>query len=533
MKSMNSKKPIQWIGVTLLGLTLASTAVFSPALRAQTITGTNSIALTDFDVNVPGWDYGYFYSWGWPPSGQYTNGTYLVDRFYDDSAHGGTLCMNYQFTTSPFHDLVTSDPGAGYGTGFGGPQMGWGYDPSVFNNLQATNYLFEFDARVDGLASGMTTANCEMQCQITGSGGSPSYLQKNLSFNPGSNWTHFSFTLDDGGFGNGTTWESFTNNFANIVEIRFNVNLHMPDPQFGWDDYNAVLLDNLRLDVRQFSGPPPPPPPTVPFTILDWNMDDKPLWYTFGGYNWSQNSFLPTFDYYHAPDLNSYGVGGSTAWWLSMDNSALGPPNTPQWAGGGTGGGGPVDFSQFTDNDPSRYIVSWDARVAGLAPDVTNTTVALQLFMDSPRGNVQINYAVPVESNWVHSAVSFNSGSWDTGGGHLPKASFSTNFNTYTALHLQWQIENAQAASWGYDTDNLIAVDNIKVTHVVVGCPPLRIFTATNNVIVTWAQPSSGTAKLLSGNTVSRVTNDVVGATSPYVIPIASAPKYFRTQWVP
>ena len=64
---------------------------------------------------------------------------------------------------------------------------------------------------------------------------------------------------------------------------------------------------------------------------------------------------------------------------------------------------------------------------------MTNTTVALQLFMDSPRGNVQLNFPVQAQSNWVHTAASFNSASWDTGGGHLPKASFATNYNTYTA----------------------------------------------------------------------------------------------------
>jgi hypothetical protein len=530
---MKYNKLLSRLPSALLSLTLACAFGVTKPVHAQPITGTNIIAITDFDVNTPGWDYGYFYSWGWDAGGQYTNGSWLVNHFYDDSAHGGTICIRYQFTNSPLYDLITTNPGAGYGTGFGAPQMGWGYDPSVFDNIYQTNYMFEFDARAEGLADGQTTGNCQMQCQITDFGGSPTYLQKNLNFNPGSNWTHFAFTFDDGDFGAGTSWQNFTNNFLNCNEVRFNVDMFMPNPQFGWDDYNVVLLDNLQLSVREFSGPPPPPPPTVPITIVDWNMDDKPIWYTYGPYNWSQNTYLPTFDCFHNTGPNTLGVGGSTAWWISMDNTTLAAPNTPQWAGGGTGGGGPVDFSQFTDNDPNRYIVSFDARVEGLVPDATNTTVALQLFMDSPNGNVQLNFPVPAQSNWVHTAASFNSANWDTGGGHLPKASFSTNFNTYTALRMQWQIENATSPDWGFDNDNLIAVDNIKVVHQVLACAPLTIVAQTNHLIVTWAQPDNGTAVLQSANALSGPFVDVSGATSPYVTPVTTAPKYFRTHWVP
>jgi hypothetical protein len=242
----------------------------------------------------------------------------------------------------------------------------------------------------------------------------------------------------------------------------------------------------------------------------------------------------------NGPTANTLGAGGSSGWWIGMDNSTLAPPNTPQWAGGGTGGGGPVDFSKFTDNELKRYIVSFDARVEGLDdvnyPDVTNTTVALQLFMDSTNGNVRLDFPVPADSNWVHTAINFNSASWNTEAGRLPKSSFSTNYNTYTEIRTQWQIENATSANWGYDADNLIAIDNIKVVHEVIGCPPLTITTTGSDEIVSWAQPNTGTAKLQSANSVTGTWSDVlVGgnpATSPYTSAIANAPKYYRTQWI-
>jgi len=364
------------------------------------------------------------------------------------------------------------------------------------------------------------------------------YLQKNYGVSVGSNWTHFAFTFDDGTFGGGSSWASFSNNLAIIAEVRFNVNLHEPYYQFGWDDYNVVLIDNMQLAVRQFAGPPPPTPPTVPLTIFEWNMDDKPLTYTWGTYNWSADTnnpqiYIPTYTYSATTsEMAGYGVGGSNGWWLQMDNSTLAPPNTPAWAGGNTGGGGPVDLSHFTDNLLKSYVLECDVRVEGLAPDASVGVVDIPLSMDSPRGNVRLEFSSPGGSNWVHSAVDFSQANWNTGDGRLPKSSFATNYNTYTSIAIELQLNSApNGAMWEFDTNNRVVVDNIKLVHYVAACPPLTIFTATNNVIVTWDAPSTGTAILLSGDTVAGVTNEV-GPTSPYVIPIASAPKYFRTRWV-
>jgi hypothetical protein len=69
--------------------------------------------------------------------------------------------------------------------------------------------------------------------------------------------------------------------------------------------------------------------------------------------------------------------------------------------------------------------------------------------------------------------------------------------------------------------------------HQVLACAPLTIVAQTNHLIVTWAQPDNGTAVLQSANALSGPFVDVSGATSPYVTPVTTAPKYFRTHWVP
>src|SRR6187455_781057 len=86
-----------------LALALVWALGSAPPIEAQTVTGTNQIAFSDFDTAIPSYDYGYFYHWGWPASGQYTNGTYLVNRAYNDpliNPTNGPLVIRYDFTNA-------------------------------------------------------------------------------------------------------------------------------------------------------------------------------------------------------------------------------------------------------------------------------------------------------------------------------------------------------------------------------------------------------------------------------------------------
>ena len=525
----------------LLGLACAWAVGLNPAAHAQ-ITGTNQITFTDFDNTSVSWSYGYFYSWnvpGTPPE----PGTWLVDKNYTDAfidPTNGPICLSYTFTNAPYQGPVETNS-AGYGTGFGFP-LSWGYDPAIFSSTDLADYLFSFDARVAGLAPGQSSASCEIQPMIFAGG---KILQKNIGYTAGTNWAHFTFTLADGGFADGTTYASFTNGQASVSELRVGHNNHMPHDAFGWDDYNAVLLDNLKLEVRQYAGPPPPPPPTVSFPILDWNMDDKPMWYTYGGYSWSQNSYLPIFTYDGA--AAGYGVSGGNAWILQMDNSALAPPNTPQWAGGGTGGGGPVNFSQFDTADLGAYRFTCDVRMEGINlgnPDKTNTTCAMQLFLDAPDDTLQppdantdpdlmvrLDFPITAGTNVEHLSFLLKSGTPGAGA----KANFTSHYNTIVGLRTQWQIENANSgADWEFDANNALVVDNLKLDRIYPACPPLTITRSGNDVVLSWGTLNAvGYAKVQRAANLTGPYLDVPGATnSPVTLPAASASGYFRTQWV-
>jgi hypothetical protein len=523
---MNNKQTsFQWAPSVLLSLTLGFSLFTHAPLFAQGIAGTNEVGYTDFDSGGV-WGYGYFYSWGWPGGNQFTNGTYVYNYSYTDPIlTNGPVVGAYYFTNVMMADLMTNS-GAGYGTGFGGPVLP---GSSGFINLSTNldDYIFSFDARVEGLAPGQTTANAEMQAQWQSGG---NILQHNFDVAVSSNWTHYSALLSDatstgGSPGTVSNWVYAVQN-GFVSAMQWNVNMNQPDPQFGFDDNNAAFVDNIRLDMIVRTGAPPVLPPTEAKTIIDWNMDDKPMYGGWGGSNWSQNTFLPTFTW--SPAEPGAGVGGSNAWTLHMDNSALAAPNTPQWAGGGTGDNGPTDYSLFDTGDLKSYKLTFDARAEGLNPLKEDTVCRLQFFMDIAGNNMRLDFNIPAGSNWVTTSYLLNSGSVGLGS----KAAFATNF-AVTAVRIQCQIENAQSeADWGFDADNTLAVDNIKLQRIYIATPPLQIATSGNNVIVTWAQPATGTAKLQSANTVLGPWSDVNNATSPYSSPLANAPRYFRTQWV-
>ncbi len=92
---------------------------------------------------------------------------------------------------------------------------------------------------------------------------------------------------------------------------------------------------------------------------------------------------------------------------------------------------------------------------------------------------------------------------------------------------------------FGYDADNTMTVDNIKVVELAQGIAPLSILKTNGQIQLSWSDPinNDGTAKLQSSTNVAGPYLDVSGAASgadsPYTVPAGTPPKFFRTQWVP
>jgi hypothetical protein len=115
------------------------------------------------------------------------------------------------------------------------------------------------------------------------------------------------------------------------------------------------------------------------------------------------------------------------------------------------------------------------------------------------------------------------------------KTNFTANFSKISAFRTQWQIESsANESMWGFDADNSLIVDNIKVERIYTGLPPVVISANGNNISVGWTAPSTGTVKLQSATSLNGTFTDVSNAPNPYTVtPPAGSTRFFRTVWVP
>jgi hypothetical protein len=60
---------------------------------------------------------------------------------------------------------------------------------------------------------------------------------------------------------------------------------------------------------------------------------------------------------------------------------------------------------------------------------------------------------------------------------------------------------------------------------------PLSITNSSGSFKVTWPAPTFGTAVLQTATNVAGPYSTVIGATSPYTIPMTNKAAFFRTTW--
>lgn len=544
---------IQCSGAVLTALLLLGNG---STARAQT---TNVVTLTTFDFETfdppapsgrPAYTYSYKYEWGGEPPSSYmhlfNSLYYLPDDWNFTNAMG-----QFTFDNTLYGDFITNNPGAGYGFGFGGG-LNWTNTGAAFISTNLQDYIVSFDAWGEGFKAGLASVNGEFQMRFDAPDDTiqpadadtskDTLMQVNRNFTITSNRQHFVFTLDQGTIADGKTDRDFILYRALIDEPRFGVNFHMPHDGFDYDWDNVVYIDNIRLDVVQ-AVPPPPPPPKVAFALFDYNWDDKPVWYAWNEYpgntGWSAGT---TGQYWVSNNVAGAGVDGSAAFMMCMDNSAM-AGSVPAWAGGNTGGGGPVDLSQLKSSDLADYCVTLDGRVEGLNPTKATTSGTLQLHFiapddtvqppDSDTGNdmiVRLDFTIPdLMTNWQTIQLALTKAT--VGSGSM--ANFTNYLDKISEIQFQFQINNAASeATWSFDADNRLIIDNFKLERLQTACPPLNIVVNGANIEVSWDAVTTGTLQLQSATDPGGPYSEVVGATSPYVTPIAGGPKYFRTLWI-
>jgi hypothetical protein len=153
---------------------------------------------------------------------------------------------------------------------------------------------------------------------------------------------------------------------------------------------------------------------------------------------------------------------------------------TTGWWGTGFGMGLPwlSDPYAFTSMDPADYILSFDARVEGLAPDQTagNCVMEFRLGTGGGSGWVMVK-SLPYApgTNWTHFVFNLDQGSW-IGADQSPSTSLESFTNAVAAgtiTSVQFNQNQPNPAQFGFDADNSIVMDNIKLeVYAYAGPPP-------------------------------------------------------------
>jgi hypothetical protein len=141
----------------------------------------------------------------------------------------------------------------------------------------------------------------------------------------------------------------------------------------------------------------------------------------------------------------------------------------------GVGFGGTLnltnDGAAFTSTNRADYLYSFDLRVEGLRPGVTSANGEIQLqfqaednTLQPQDGNtdpdvlLQVNISLTARSNWTHYAFALNQGS--VGGGS--ESLFALHHTSVNNLLFgcNWHLPGT---AFGYDTNNVMYIDNLKV----------------------------------------------------------------------
>jgi hypothetical protein len=208
-----------------------------------------------------------------------------------------------------------------------------------------------------------------------------------------------------------------------------------------------------------------------------------PYHYTYGGADPGGSAEQFNASYFDPNDAELTNAMGA----FTFDDSVFAGFLAANPGGGfGYGFGGGLNFdgdaTRFTSTNREDYIVSFDMKVEGLAPGSTTADGEFQIRFDAPDDTIQppddnfdidtllqVNIPVHPSTNWTHYVFTLDQGS--IGGGS------EENFALYNSLisDPRFGVNFNNPEAFGYDADNAIYIDNIRldvVQNVVTSTPP-------------------------------------------------------------
>jgi len=151
------------------------------------------------------------------------------------------------------------------------------------------------------------------------------------------------------------------------------------------------------------------------------------------------------------------------------------------------------------------YRVYLSAKVGGTSAGVTNVPGAVDLSFFVPANTLTPSNAAPaavfdltlslvLSTNWqsyvFDRGTNMQIASWLTGAQQL----FNQNVTNVNQMELQISIQGSPniATPFGYDTNNRVDIDNIKVVELVPALAPLTVLQTNGQAQVMWADPTAG-----------------------------------------
>lgn len=545
--------------------------VIASAVSAAMAQMTNVILQTDFDSdagegNFANNNYGYVAvgSSSADPIG------YHIPAGYTEGIVGGLGVTNSVCNSATVdYTLLPSDPYwttptntyvyavLGQGSDFGSP-----ISPITPTSLMSS-FILSADIQVLGLLPQLTNANVtisKVQCLSNNTVlfdfyGDAGYV--------GSNYTHIAVPLSSLTYGSGPgdpaplypvsaftnaaivdSIDSFTIEFQerSLVGTIGGSGTNQIQPVFGFTTNGVFNVDNIQLAQTGNTVPTP----TVEKLIWQANFDSTFPNDGIYGFNYrdGNNSATGTL----STNLTG-GVGGSASAEYTVDLSSWSGTPPSVYSGFGVGAiESPLPYAPNSSNAAS-YRVYLSAKVGGVSAGVTNVPGVMDLLFEVPPGTLSpsnsaeavvfdLSPTMTFTTNW-QSYVFDNMPLGVNNGGS--QAMFNQHFAQVNQLQVQVVPQGSPniATLFGYDSNNTVDIDNIKVVQLVPGLAPLTMVRTNNQIQIAWTDPTTGgTAQLQSATSVAGPYVNVSGAysaaaASPYIVPSGSQKQFFRTVWVP
>lgn len=426
-----------------------------------------------------------------------------------------------------------------------------------------SSFILSADVQIQGLLPQLTNADLTISKVQCFSNGIVLFDFNGDAGYAGSNYTHIAVPLSSLSYGAGPgdptpvypvsaftnaaivgSIDSFTIEFAvkGLVGTIGGTGTNQIQPVFGFTTNGVLNIDNIALVQTGNTVPTP----MVEKLIWQANFDttfpnDGIYGFSYRDGNNSASGTLST--------NVTGGVAGSASIEYTVDLSSwsITPPSL--YSGFGLGAvESPLAVTLNSSNGAS-YRVYLSAKVGGVNASVTNVPGVMDLLFEVPPGTLtpsnstaavvfDLNPSMTFTTNW-QSYVFNNMPLGVNNGGS------QTLFNQYFSKVNQLQVQivpqgNPNVATlFGYDNNNTVDIDNIKVVQLVPGLGPLTVVKTNNQVQVIWTDPTTGGfAQLQSATNVAGPYLNVSGAASaatasPYTVPSGSKQQYFKAVWVP